>query len=99
MKVIFTDIARSELLVIGDYIAEDNPLRAFTFMDELEQRCMALEDFPLAYPLLPKRQKFGIRRLVHGNYSIFYSVMEGDVHILHILNGAMDYEKILFPEA
>jgi toxin ParE1/3/4 len=40
----------------------------------------------------------GIRRLCHGNYLIFYRVMEHQVEVLHVLNRARDYEPILFPE-
>ncbi|MCB1447223.1 MAG: type II toxin-antitoxin system RelE/ParE family toxin [Rhizobiaceae bacterium] len=98
MKVVFTEGARQDLLAIGDYIARDNPLRALSFTDELEDRCMSLERFPNAYPILARRLQSNIRRMVHGNYSIFYSVLSDTVSIIHVLNGAMDYEKILFPE-
>lgn len=98
MKVVFSEAARTDLFRIGDYIAEDNPLRALSFIDELEDRCLQLEHHPLAYPVLARRPLSNIRRLVHGHYNVFYSVGREAVHILHILHGAMDYEKILFPE-
>ena len=98
MKVDFTEAARADLIAIGNYIAADNPRRALSFMDELEERCMSLERFPYAYPILARRPLSNIRRLVHGNYNVFYLVRSDTVTILHILNGAMDYEKILFPE-
>lgn len=98
MKVVFSEAARNDLLRIGDYIVEDNPLRALTFIDKLEERCMQLEHHPLAYLVLARRPLSNIRRLVHGHYTVFYSVGREAVHILHILHGAMDYERILFPE-
>ena len=98
MKVIFTEEARANMLGIGDYIARDNPLRALTFIDELEERCLNLAHHPHAYPVLARRPLSGIRRLVHGHYNVFYSVAGVEVHILHVMHGAMDYEKILFPE-
>ena len=99
MKVDFTGSARADLLAIGDYISLDNLLRALSFIDELEERCIALESLPYAYPVLARRPLSNIRRLVHGNYNIFYSVTADVISILHILNGAMDYEKILFPDS
>jgi large subunit ribosomal protein L34 len=33
---------------------------------------MALADTPRAYPLVPRYERFGIRRCVHGNDLIFY---------------------------
>lgn len=98
MRVEFTEAARKDLLSIGDYIAKDNPPRALSFLDELEERCMALENFPNAYPVLARRLDANIRRLVHGNYNVFYSVSGDTVSIIHILNSAMDYERVLFPD-
>lgn len=98
MKLIFTDAARNDLFRIGNWIAEEDPVRALSFIEELEERCYALVDFPKAFAVLPNRKASGIRRAVHGNYSIFYSVSDA-VYILHVLNSAMDYERILFPEA
>jgi toxin ParE1/3/4 len=36
MKLVFTDEAKADLRQIGEWIAEDNPVRAFSFVDELE---------------------------------------------------------------
>ena len=37
-------------------------------------------------------------RRVHGRYLIFYRVNKDRITILHVLNGAMDVEALLFPE-
>ena len=92
-----TEGARADLIAIGDYIAQDNPLRALSFVDELEMRCTALGDSPHAYALLPNRKASGIRRAVHGRYGIFYTVRPQAVYVLHVLNSSMDYETVLFP--
>jgi hypothetical protein len=36
---------------------------------------------------------------VHGNYLLFYKLHDGDLFVMHILNGAMNYEELLFPLA
>jgi plasmid stabilization system protein ParE len=46
MKLVFTDEAKADLLQIGEWIAEDNPARALTFVDELETRCARLTTMP-----------------------------------------------------
>jgi toxin ParE1/3/4 len=97
MKVNFTDSVREELIVIGNRIAENDPWRALSFVEELETRRYGIADSPRAFPLLPKHEQSGIRRVVHGNYNIFYSLTD-TINILHILNSAMDYERILFPD-
>lgn len=95
MRLVFTAAARSDLAGIGDAIARDNPGRALSFVMELEGRCRALPDMPLAYPLAPRHEEKGIRRLVHGNYLVFYAVRDDAVVILHILAGRMNTDVIL----
>jgi addiction module RelE/StbE family toxin len=98
MKLVFTDEAKADLLQIGEWIAEDNPARALTFVDELETRCARLTTMPRAYPLVRGQENSGVRRVRHGNYLIFYRVTADVVEILHVLHGARDYEPIVFPD-
>ncbi len=98
MKLVFTDEAKADLLQIGEWIAEDNPARALTFVDELEPRCARLTTMPRAYPLVRGHENGGVRRVPHGNYLIFYRVTADVVEILHVLHGARDYEPIVFPD-
>ncbi|MBO9655978.1 MAG: type II toxin-antitoxin system RelE/ParE family toxin [Agrobacterium tumefaciens] len=98
MIVVLTDEAKAGLERIGDFIAVDNPRRAETFVAELLDRCSRLAEMPQAYPLVPRYERTGIRRRPYESYLIFYRVAETRVEILHILNGAQDYESILFPQ-
>ena len=47
---------------------------------------------------MPDRESAGIRRKVHGNYLIFYRLGGNEVEIPHMLHGARDYERLLFPD-
>lgn len=98
MIVELTDAAEADLESIGDYIARDNPVRASSFVLEMYRSCFDIADMPEAWPVVPRYEHHGIRRRVHGRYLIFYRVGDGRIIILHILNGAMDVEAILFPE-
>lgn len=98
MKVRITDAAWDNMLHIGRWIKQDNPARADTFVRELYDRCEALEHMPRAFPLLPGWEDTGIRRRPHGDYLIFYRIADDAVEVLHVLHGAVDYEKLLFPE-
>lgn len=98
MIVVLTDQAQIELESIGDYIAADNPARALTFVRELRGQCEGLADMGRAFSLVPRFEKYGIRRRVFGNYLIFYRVDADRITVLHILHGAMDYASLLFPE-
>ncbi|OYZ99749.1 MAG: plasmid stabilization protein [Rhizobiales bacterium 17-65-6] len=96
MKLLLSREAETDLERIGDHIAQDSPARARSFVHELLDRAFQLTAAPKAYPLVPRYESLGIRRCVHGNYLIFYR-LDGDVLIvLHILNGAMDVETLLF---
>jgi toxin ParE1/3/4 len=54
MIVVITSAAEADLESIGDWIAEDNPTRALTFVQELRRRCESLIDAPRAYSLVPR---------------------------------------------
>lgn len=98
MKVDITSAAEADLERIADYIARDNPARASSFVRELFERCLSIADMPEAWPIVPRYEHHRIRRRVHGRYLIFYRVGEESITILHVLNGAMDVEAVLFPE-
>jgi plasmid stabilization system protein ParE len=98
MRVVLTEAAWADVLNIGLAIKEHNASRAESFVNELYDRCKQLGDMPFAYPLLRDHEATGIRRRVHGNYLIFYRIEGDTVQIIHVLHGAMDYERLLFPE-
>jgi toxin ParE1/3/4 len=100
MFVEITEDAEFDVEEIGDFIAhKGSPRRTGTFLEELERACMTLADMPLLFPLIPRYEERGIRHRVHGNYQIFYRVVETDdrIDVLRILNSRRDYLSILFP--
>jgi toxin ParE1/3/4 len=99
MIVVVTTEAEVDLERIGDHIALNNPVRALSFVQELRQSCERLADIPEGFPLLQRYKDSGVRRRVHGNYLIFYRIGASTVDVIHVLHGAMDYERLLFPES
>jgi toxin ParE1/3/4 len=96
MKVVITAAAKADLRTIRNFIATENPAPAASFTDELLDHCLRLSEMPLRYPLVPRYERWGIRRSVHGEHLIFYRVADQTVQFIHILQGAQDYESILF---
>jgi plasmid stabilization system protein ParE len=47
---------------------------------------------------VPRLEHLGIRRHPFGNYLIFYRVGTNAIEVVHVLHGARDYERLLFPE-
>ena len=98
MIVVVTAEAEADLEQIASYIAESSLESALRFAQELREKCESLADAPRGYPLVPRYERFGIRRRPFGNYLIFYRVGPETIEVVHILHGARDYEPLLFPE-
>jgi toxin ParE1/3/4 len=98
MRVRFSDEAKADLREIGAFIHRRSPYWSARFLRELTYACRSLADMPLRFPVLPGREESGIRRRVYKGYLIFYRVDPDVVSIIHIMNGARDYERVLFPE-
>ena len=83
-----------DLEEIGEFIAQDNPLRAETFLAQLENHCRSLIQMPNAYPARPGLRP-GIRVSVHGKYLIFFKLEGGELQIVRILHGARNLSNLL----
>ncbi len=95
MIVRITAEAERDLERIGDYIAEDNPERALSFVRELRTACMGLAEFPNRFPTIARYTDRGLRSRVRGHYAIIYRVKGDVVTVLHVLHGARDFEQML----
>jgi toxin ParE1/3/4 len=89
MRLLITQQAESDIEEIGDYIAQDNPHRALSFISELRGQCQKIALSPSAYR---QRHELGedIRSCAYGRYAIFFSHGDAEVRILRILHGARD---------
>ena len=99
MKVVFTEEARRDLRRIADYIGRESPGRALEFVRRLRHQAQDLAVRPLAFPLLWRFEKAGIRRRVYRSYLILYKVEADHVIIVRVLHGARNYAALLFSEA
>lgn len=90
MVCVFTLQAERNLERIADYIALDNPMRAVSFIQEMKARCHHILHAPYGYPLAPAYGD-GVRKAHFGKYLILYTVMTGNLAILHIVHSARDW--------
>lgn len=88
-RLSFSPEAKSDLLEIADYIARDDPARAATFVEELEERCAGLVNFPESGTARPELAP-ELRSKPHGRYIIFYRASPAELRIARILHGARD---------
>lgn len=96
MKVRLSPAALDDLAHIADWIGQDDPKRAQSFVEELRTACRELGDFPRAYPAFPR---FGpmSRRRVHGNYLMIYDVEPDFVTIVAVIHGARNIDNLERP--
>ena len=92
MGVLFTPLAQADLEEIGDYIAQDNPGRALTFIQEIRAQCQKIGQSPLGYRARPELGE-GIRSCPFGNYVILYRPQAPDLLVIRVLHGAMDLPR------
>jgi plasmid stabilization system protein ParE len=98
MIVVVAPAAEADLESIGDCIAAHKPARAVTSIRELRGQCLELGEIPEVFARVPRYERHDICRRVFGNYLIFYRIDADRIVVLHILNGAMDYEAVLFSD-
>lgn len=73
---------------VADYIAGENLRQALTFIQELRTSCLELADTPEGFALVPRYERHGIRRKIHGIFLIFYRVQRERIIIIHGVNMA-----------
>ena len=85
--------AEMDLAEITDFIALDNPDRAYQFEDELLGHAKKISLAPLSYAERSDLRT-GLRSCAHGAYLIFFTVDEQGVRIERILHGARDLQTL-----
>ncbi|ETF03107.1 toxin RelE [Advenella kashmirensis W13003] len=92
-KVRFSAAAEADLESIGDYIAQESPRRAVSFIAEIRMQCHKIATTPSAYRLRPEIAEES-RSCPHGNYVIFFQPRDADILIVRILHGARDIQAL-----
>lgn len=94
MLLSITPLAAQDLEEIGDYIAQDNPSRAFEFITELHAHCEIIRRNPEGYRQRPEFSKT-LRSCAHGNYLIFFESDDFEVVIIRVLHGGRDISAFM----
>ena len=78
---------------IADYIAQDNPNRAVTFIQDIRAKFHDIQRNPLIYQLRPDIGEEA-RVVTIGNYAILFRVMGEVVRIERVAYGGRDLPNI-----
>lgn len=89
MKLGVSPLAEQDLEAIGDYIAQDNPVRAVSFVEELYQQCLLIAESPVLYRERPELGQ-SVRSRAYGRYLIVFRVLDTEVRIERLLHGSRD---------
>jgi len=95
MRIVLTRDALADLEGIADHIQKDNPERAISFIDELREVARRLADLPQGYPLVPRYERYGIRRRSYRRYGILYRPDTDRILVLRFLGPGQDHDRAL----
>jgi toxin ParE1/3/4 len=92
MKVIIADKAKSDLFRIYSYVEQRSPLAAEKILARIDKKFDQLTWFPFIgrerSSLAP-----GLRSAVVGTHLIFYTVQDGNIIIVRVIDGRMDIDE------
>ncbi len=85
--------ALQDLDDIWDYIAEDNPRAADSFIDKIESKCITLANHPEIGPRCETLSP-ALRFLAINSYLIFYHPLDDGIEVVRVLHGARDIDNL-----
>jgi len=89
--------AKSDLIEIWDYIAEDSEARADAFIDSIDKKFRTLSQRP-GIGRLRDELAVDLRSFPVGRYIIFYRHLSNGVDIVRVLHSARDLNSDFFAE-
>lgn len=95
-RLVILPAARADLIEIGDFIAQDDPRRAASFVAEIEGKMRAAAERPMSFPVRDELHE-GLRAARHGRYLIFFVEQGDEVQVVRVLHGARDVPRVFEP--
>jgi plasmid stabilization system protein ParE len=89
MRLELSRFVEGDLEAIADFIAEDNPQRAVSFIHEIWHAIARIGKQPLLYQLRPEIGE-GARLAVVGRYVVLFRVVVRTVRIERVVYGGRD---------
>ena len=82
--------ALRDIEAIGEYIAQDNPGRALTYLNELTAFCRQVARTPTIRRTVAHIEGVPLRKAFFGNYQIYYALRPDGtgIEVVHIRHGA-----------
>jgi len=94
VKIVWTELAISDLKEIFDYIADDSIRYASITANKIYQRVQPIIENPYIGRMVPEFSVKSIREVIDGNYRIIYRIRsKSQVDILRVYHGARSLNK------
>lgn len=94
MRLELSGYIEADLEAIADFIAQDNPARAVTFLQEIRAKLYAIAKQPLLYRLRPEIGEHARMALV-GRYIILFRITDEAVRVERVVYGGRDILALL----
>jgi toxin ParE1/3/4 len=89
MRVELSSFVEGDLDAIADYIAQDNPTRAMSFLREIGEQIHRVGQNPRLYQLRPEIGE-GARMAIVGRYVILFRLTAESIRIERVVYGGCD---------
>ncbi len=87
MKILWSPLAVDRVAEIAEYIAQDNPVVAESWINTIFKKVEELKAFPESGRIVPETRNRAIRELIYGNYRIIYRLEEKRLSVLTVRHG------------
>jgi len=84
MKIIWSPLAIDRASEIAEYIAQDKPTAAEKWINTVFSKVEQLKSSPEIGRIVPEVRNDQFRKLIYGNYRIFYRIEKEQISILTI---------------
>ena len=93
----YLPVSQDDLGEIFDFIAQDSPNRALSFVEKLDKRIGRLEQHPLLgrIPRHPKLREYGYPVLIVESYLIFYIIRGQTIEIHRVVHGSRNLDHLI----
>jgi len=93
-RVVWTQIAWSDLEAAADYIAKDSPNYAAAFVREVRDAARSLAYLAERGRIVPEFGDPSIRELLVRNYRLVYQVTKDAAYVVGFIHGARDLQAL-----
>jgi addiction module RelE/StbE family toxin len=98
-KVVWANVAESDLKDIIEYISIDSPQNALNLLNKIKQKASDLYALPERGRIVPELKDQGIlqyREIVIPPWRLIYRITERKVFVLSLIDSRRNVEDILF---